>query len=82
MRDDQSRLHERPTPTISMHSNRIKNSLGQQHGRESASANSPERDAVAPGQAASTQQIYNAAWSMAKRDWELNRLFNAWYYEI
>lgn len=65
-----------------MPSNRMHNAFGQQHGKESPSANSPESEAVAPGQSASTQQIYNAAWSMAKRDWEMNRLFNAWYYEI
>lgn len=67
---------------MTMPSNRIKKSLDQQHSRELASDNFPHKDGVAPGQTASTQQIYNTAWSMAKRDWELNRLFNAWYYEI
>ena len=34
-------------------------------------------------QAAATADLYAAAWSMAQRDFELDRLFNAaFYYEI
>ena len=67
---------------MTMHSNRIKNALNHAYDKGSPSEGSPESDAIAPGKKVSTQQIYNAAWSIAKRDWELNRLFNAWYYEI
>ena len=42
--------------------------------------------AVAPTaitQSAGTADLYAAAWSMAQRDFELDRLFNAaFYYEI
>jgi len=65
-----------------MPNNRIKNSLNTYSGRAETCPEAPAEEAVAPGRTASTQQVYNAAWAMAKRDWELNRLFNAWYYEI
>jgi hypothetical protein len=65
-----------------MHSNRIKNALDQQPDGKPSSLHSPADGAVGPGHAVSTPQIYAAAWSLAKRDWELNRLFNSWYYEI
>jgi hypothetical protein len=70
--------------TSVVHANCISNSFGQQHGNESPSSRSPKGEAIAIalGQTASTNQIYNAAWSVAKRDWEMNRLLYAWYYEI
>jgi len=40
-------------------------------------------DPTAIAQAAGTADLYAAAWAMAQRDFELDRLFNAaFYYEI
>lgn len=65
-----------------MQSNRINGLFRDPSSGNSSLMKSPAENATAPGSTASTQQVYEAAWSMAKRDWELNRLFNAWYYEI
>ena len=67
---------------MTMPTNRIKNALHDQPNGKLSSLGSPEASATAPGKTASTQQLFDAAWSLAKRDWEMNRLFNAWYYEI
>jgi hypothetical protein len=35
-----------------------------------------------PSTSVSIAELYEAAWSQSRRDYDLNRLFNAWYYEI
>jgi hypothetical protein len=35
-----------------------------------------------PSTSVSIADLYEAAWSQSRRDYDLNRLFNAWYYEI
>lgn len=65
-----------------MHNHRIKHTPNHSMSDTGSPAKPQSGEAIAPGQAVSTQQIYNAAWALAKRDWELNRLFNSWYYEI
>ena len=58
--------------------------FGDSHRRLPPPFPNPSVDYVAPepvDAASFTSQIYAAAWSLAQRDHELDRLFNADYYQ-
>jgi hypothetical protein len=52
--------------------------------RETEEVNSEPANDPAPAYSAprTIAEIYEEAWRVARRDVELDRLFNSWYYEI
>lgn len=62
--------------------NRIKQSFESSDRAEILASKSPDAPDASLSNQATTQQLFETAWANARRDWELNRLFNAWYYEI
>lgn len=62
--------------------NRIKQSFDSSDRVEIIASKAPGAPDANPSNQATTQQLFETAWANSRRDWELNRLFNAWYYQI
>lgn len=67
--------------TTAVHENRIRHFVTDSQG----GVPQPTTGSPPPGEhstTVTTSQLFEAAWAMARRDKELDRLFNAWFYEI